>query len=100
MKTNRRHNSTLDISTLIQAIIKDNKLESGILQANIKQNWSRIMGSAVANRTENIQLKGGTLYIKFNSAVLREEFSYKKQELINLLNDQLNTKIITEIIFQ
>lgn len=100
MQYNRRNNSTVDISSIIQTIIKNNNLESGIDQANIKQNWNRIMGNGVANRTEDIQLKGNTLYIRFNSAVLREEFSYKKQELITLLNNELEKEIINEIVFQ
>ena len=39
------------------------------------------------------------LHVKLKSSSLRNEFSYKKTEIINQINSRLGKKIIVDIIF-
>jgi hypothetical protein len=58
------------------------------------------MGPVVANRTDNLFIREKTLYVKINSAVLRNELSYGKQKIINMLNDEIGQELLSDIVFQ
>lgn len=58
------------------------------------------MGNGVNAYTEEVILKNTTLYVKLSSAVLREELSYGKQKIIDLLNESLRKEIIKQLVFR
>lgn len=76
---------------------------------NVKQNFAKIdiekiyhmkMGDVVSSYTESIFLKGEKLYIHIASAPLRVELIKSKENLKNLLNEELEDELIKEIIIR
>lgn len=89
-----------NISDVLKDFIKDNKLEHGIDNVRIKELWVEQMGSGVANYTQNIQLSNKTLFISLSSAVLREELSYGKSKIVQMMNEALGKELITKIVLR
>ena len=58
------------------------------------------MGVNVNSYTTEIHLKNKTLYVSLSSSVLRQELSYGKQKIIDLINDEIGTKIINKIVLR
>ena len=69
------------------------------LRDRLEANLSGLMGPAVARRTGEIKLDKGVLRIRIESAPLRQELSYGKDEIIQRLNRKLESRIIKEIQF-
>ena len=90
-------NST-EIKDLVNLFLKQNKLEKGLLNIEMKKVWFELMNNGVANYTDDISLKNKTLYIKLNSPALREELSYGKEKLVKLINERFKKTIVQKIV--
>lgn len=96
----KRNNEHLSISDALKEFVETNKLEKGLDKINVADAWTKLMGNGVNNYTTSVNLERETLYIKLSSSVLREELSYGKQKIINMLNEELGKEIIKKLILR
>ena len=90
--------NNIDIKNLINVFLKKNRLENGLLDLEVKKVWFEVMDNGIANYTRDVNLKNKTLYVKLNSPALREELSYGKEKLINIINQKFKNEIINKIV--
>lgn len=96
----KRQSNEGSISDVLKQFIQVNKLEAGMDKIDVAQAWKNLMGNGVNSYTQEIILKGSTLYVKLTSAVLREELSYGKQKIIVMLNEELRKEIVKELVLR
>lgn len=96
----KRQSNENSISDVLQQFIKKNKLQSGMDKMDAQQAWKDVMGSGVNSYTQDIMLKGATLYVALTSSVLREELSYGKEKIIKMLNEELKKDLIKDLVFR
>jgi hypothetical protein len=96
----KRQSNESPISDVLKQFIQVNKLEAGMNKIDVEQAWASLMGNGVNSYTQEVILKGSTLYVKLTSAVLREELSYGKQKIIMMINEELRKEIVKEIILR
>ena len=96
----KRLNNENSIAEVLKEIITINKLQAGIDQVAIKEAWFFLMGNGVKSYTKNVILKGTTLYVELNSAVLREELSYGKDKIIKMINEEFRRDLIKEVVLR
>jgi len=94
----KRHNENMSLSEALKEFVDTNKLQKGLDKIDVKEAWVNLMGNGVNNYTTNIQLKNSTLYVQLSSSVLREELSYGKEKIINLLNEALGKPLIKSLV--
>ena len=93
----KRHNDQQKIDDLLKSFVKENKLEKGLDKVNVEAAWRNLMGNGVNNYTNSVKLHQDTLYVELSSSVLREELSYGKDKIINMLNESLRKNLITKL---
>ncbi|MFH4967129.1 DUF721 domain-containing protein [Gaetbulibacter sp. M240] len=96
----KRNNEHLSISDVLKEFVETNNLEKGLDKIHVADAWSDLMGNGVNNYTTEIILKSDTLYVKLSSSVLREELSYGKQKIIDMLNESLGKPLIKKLILR
>jgi hypothetical protein len=96
----KRHNENLPISDILKEFVETNKLQSGLDKVDVKDAWAKMMGNGVNNYTTDVSLDRDTLYIGLSSSVLREELSYGKQKIIDMLNEAIGKKIINTLVLR
>ncbi|WP_298394321.1 DUF721 domain-containing protein [Flavobacterium sp.] len=96
----KRLSNESSISDVLQQFIQVNKLESGMDKIDVEQAWKSLMGNGVNSYTQEVILKGSTLYVKLTSAVLREELSYGKDKIIKMLNEELRKDVVTNLVLR
>ena len=96
----KRHNDHINISDALKEFVETNKLEKGLNKVNVVDAWAKLMGNGVNNYTTSVNLERDTLYIQLNSSVLREELSYGKQKIIDMINEELGKEIIKKLILR
>ena len=96
----KRLSNESSISEVLQQFIQVNKLESGMDEIDVEQAWKSLMGNGVNSYTQEVILKGSTLYVKLTSAVLREELSYGKDKIIKMLNEELRKDVVTNLVLR
>ena len=96
----KRKFDNTDLSEAIRNFVESNKLQHGLDQVDVEHAWQEIMGQAVNQYTTSVSLKGDTLYVNLSSSVLREELSYGKAKIINILNEALGKSLIKKIVLR
>ena len=96
----KRQNEHLKLGEALREFIKENKLQKGMDKVDAREAWSRLMGNGVNNYTQSVELKGDTLYVSLTSSVLREELSYGKGKIIDMLNEELGKELIKKLILR
>ena len=90
----------IKIGALLNKFLKNNNLEKGLEKVDAKDAWFKIMKNGVSNYTTDVHLKNKTLYVSLSSSTLREELSYGKEKIINLLNEALEKDAIKKIVLR
>ena len=96
----KRNSDTKSIKLIIDNFINNNSLSGGLNNVKIQGLWKSTMGANVNSYTTEINLKNKTLYIKLSSSVLRQELSYGKQKIIDILNNEIGENIVTKIVLR
>ncbi|WP_339894441.1 DUF721 domain-containing protein [uncultured Algibacter sp.] len=96
----KRNNEHLSISDALKEFVETNKLEKGLNKVNVVDAWAKLLGNGVNNYTTSVNLERETLYVQLSSSVLREELSYGKEKIINMLNEELGKIIIKKLILR
>jgi predicted nucleic acid-binding Zn ribbon protein len=82
---------------VINQLIDTYKLRDKLNEVKILRCWEEVMGKAIANRTVSISMHSQELYIRVNSAPLREELLYQRDKIRELMNKELGGPYIKEV---
>lgn len=96
----KRLNEENSLADVLKAFIQTNNLQKGMDKIDVRDAWKNLMGNGVANYTTEIVLKNDTLYVALSSSVLKEELSYGREKIINMLNEELGKPVVKNIIFR
>lgn len=96
----KRQNDHLPISDILKAFVDSNKLQSGLDKVDVRDAWAKMMGNGVNNYTTDIKLDKDTLYVSLSSSVLREELSYGKQKIIDMLNESVGKEVVKKLVLR
>lgn len=83
----------------LAAFLKDNNLESKLQETRVINAWEEVVGKLIARHTDQMQIKDRVLYVKVDSAALREELSYQRSKLVKNLNKAAGVEAIDDIRF-
>ncbi|PRY34692.1 uncharacterized protein DUF721 [Spirosoma oryzae] len=83
----------------IGQLLKAYQLQGRFNETYLEAFWGRMMGPAIATRTKRLYVRDGKLYIELSSAPLRNELVNAKQKLIQLVNRDMGSEVITDVIF-
>ena len=95
----KRRASGAPLKDIIDRWLKAYRLDNKMKEFDIINSWPELMGIAVANRTSKIKIKAQTLYLKLDSAVMRDELSQGKHIIIERINKKAGYNMITDIWF-
>ena len=87
------------IKAILGEFILKNALSHGIDTARIQENWSSIMGENISAYTKEVSLQQDVLIVKLSSSVLRQELSYGKEKIVEMINKSLGKNKIQDIRF-
>lgn len=88
------------IDDILGSWIKRPRIRQGYDQVKIDLIWKEVMAPTIVSYTKGIKLIKGKLYLKVESAPLKQELSMEKEKLIALLNDKIGETRIKEIHIQ
>lgn len=99
MKSYRKSND-LSLKEALEAMIKSYRLEDKMNQVKLINAWEKVMGPAVAHRTIEIKIIDKTLFVTLSSASLRQELFMAKEKIISSLNEEVNAKVLEDVVFK
>tara|TARA_B110000240_G_scaffold106429_1_gene119894 strand:- start:68 stop:364 length:297 start_codon:yes stop_codon:yes gene_type:complete len=92
--------NTNTLSSLIRKILRNPKLSERLDNLDVLEIWNDIIGSNLQKYVTDSKVYKGKLFVKLKSSTLRNEFSYKKTDLIKQINSRIGKRLIIDIIFK
>ena len=89
----------VELKDLIMRNLREQGLETPLLQRRLVAAWPAVAGETVARHTRQAVIRNQTLFVSLSSPVLRAELSMKRQALVKQLNDYVGALIIIDIRF-
>jgi predicted nucleic acid-binding Zn ribbon protein len=95
-------NKKYELSTVgeaMQELLNVYRLRPRFQEARLTASWESIMGKSIAKRTDKVFINDRVLYIKLNSAPLRNELSMCKSKLMGKFIEEFGEVIVDDIKF-
>lgn len=89
----------LSLKYLILRNLREQGLETPLLQKRLIDAWPEIVGSAIARYTREVFIQNQTLVVHLTMPALRTELSMRRSELVKKLNEQVGEQVIADIRF-
>jgi predicted nucleic acid-binding Zn ribbon protein len=84
----------------MRQFLNKSRLKGEVLAIQITEIWEKIMGKTIARYTDRIEIHGHTLYIHTTVAPLKQELLYKKDLILQRVNEALGEKLIREVVIR
>ena len=95
----KRTSNEAPLKDVLDRWLKAYGLEGKMKELDIVEAWPKLMGTAVANRTEEIKIRNGKLFLKMGSSVMRDEHQNGKTVIIERINKEAGFEMINDVWF-
>ncbi|MEZ4738131.1 MAG: DUF721 domain-containing protein [Flavobacteriales bacterium] len=96
MKKSNEHSLSSALDQLVDAYGMREKMD----ELNITTAWDDVVGAMVAKHTVSVRLRRGRLNVRVDSAPLRQELSFMREALKEVLNRRAGRDVIEEIVLE
>lgn len=86
------------IKDVIEKWIDVYRLRSKFDESSIVSVWPEIIGKAIANRTQKIYIYDKKLFVKVESAVIKNELAMMRRQIIGRVNEHVGHVVIEEFV--
>lgn len=69
-------------------------------ELDITTAWDDVVGAMVARHTVSVRLRKGRLNVRVDSAPLRQELTYMREALVEVLNRRAGRTVVREIVLE
>lgn len=87
------------LGDLVRRNLREQGLETPLLQKRLLAAWPEVAGAAVARYTLNTYIQNQTLVVHLASPALRSELSMQRRQWVARLNDYVGSQVIADIRF-
>ena len=93
-----RKSNEQTIKSVISDMLEKYRLTSKINEVQLVNSWEKIMGKLIAKNTTRLYVKEGKLHISVTSPALKEELSYNKPRIVELVNLEFGSEYIKDVV--
>ena len=87
----------LNFDEVVRMCLRENGLETPLLQTRLVDAWEQVAGDVVARYTEEKFIRNQTLFVKISSPALRSDLLMMREMLVDRLNKEVGTQVISDI---
>lgn len=95
-----KKSNLIKVGDAISELFRQEKLDVKISQFTVKNSWQEIVGELVAKSTSDISFKDKTVFVSLQSAALKHELSFRKEEMIASINKFCGYKLVDHIVIK
>lgn len=95
-----RKSNEQSLKEVLDLLLKAYKLDKGIDQLKIAKAWESSMGKIVNKHTTDLYVRDKVLYVCLDSSIVRQELSYAKASILETLNKEAGTDLLTDIVLR
>ena len=91
-------NNEMSLGDAIKRFLDTYELRQGFNEAQIELTWAKIMGEVIDKYTGEIYIRNKKLFVRINSAVVRQELTYARTKIREKINEELGGNYIEEVV--
>lgn len=91
---------TQKMQEVVDAILSQYGLTDRMREMHVINNWSDFAGAVIAAATIKIDIYNRIIFLKVNSAIVRNEILMSKSQLMERINGRFSKIIIDDIVVQ
>ncbi len=96
---NARKSDTSTVGEAMNELLNAYKLKNRFEQTQLINSWERLMGEPIARRTDNLYIRDRKLYVKLNSAALKQELNMSKSKILSIFLKEFGEVIVEDVVF-
>jgi len=96
---NSRRADIVPLKDSIKALLKAYRLQGKLNEVTVVASWEKIMGKAVALKTQEVYVSNGKLFVRLSSAPLKHELVMAKTRVLDMINTEVGEIVIKEVVF-
>lgn len=85
------------LKPLIDKLLRAYGYQDQLDEMDLVAAYEELVGKMYCKHTKSINFKNKILYVKLDSAALKQELSYKREEIITQLNQKLGRRIVEQL---
>ena len=85
------------ISDLLNVYLRQEGLETPLLQRRAIDAWTQVVGTGVARYTGDKFIKNQTMFVKILSPALRQDLSMMRTQLVKRINEAVGSQVIADV---
>ncbi len=82
----------------LSAFLDTHGLKEKLLETQLRQKWETIAGKTIARYTKKLYVKKKKLYLEVTTPVIKQEISYSKSVLIEIINKEIEKDFVKDIV--
>ena len=94
-----KRTKTESIAQIISEVLGEYKIEGKLRESRVIASWGQTLGP-LARPDDELYIKNGVLFARISSAAIRNELSMMRSIIIQRLNEEAGTEVITDIVFR
>lgn len=87
------------VATFLMQAFRRMNMTDAVNEYQVKEAYRSIVGDFINKLTWSVRYDNRTLYIKLASAALKQELSFRRNDLAHRINDQLGRSAVNKIVF-
>lgn len=100
MSEKNKQRNEFNLRDAMSKMIDDNGMRRQFNELEIKRAWDDVGGLMITKHTKSLRLQRKKVWVKIDSAPLRQELSYRKDDLLQKMNERLGRSFIEDIIIE
>lgn len=98
-KFSQRKSDTSTLKDAINSMMESYKIKGKFDANRLIGSWNSMMGAPIARRTEKIFIKEKVLFVKLNSAPLRQELTIAKTKVLEIIHRNFDKDLVNDVKF-
>jgi len=88
------------IADAIKQMFHNYRLEDKVAEVRIRNMWPDVMGPAIRQHTGEIYFNKGVVTVFIQSAPLRQDLHFSREQIMQRINDELGERLVKEVIIR
>ncbi len=95
-----RKSNLIKLGDAITQLFKEEKLDEKYSIYAIRNGWENIVGHTISKHTTQINYNSGVLFVSIDSAVVRNEMTFAKKDIIDKVNKFVANRLIKDLVLK
>ena len=91
--------NTHSMHDALLAFLREEGLETPLLEYRVTQAWSEVMGETISRYTKQVFVREGKLQVQITSAPLRQNLMMEHKRIAQKLNEHVGSYVISDVCF-